>query len=65
MMIMSSNSMNEDELLSGGSRASSIVGETMSYFNRANSADRDDDPLRTDLLPGEILPSIDDAHWAL
>jgi len=65
MMIMSSNSMNEDELFSGGSRASSIVGETMSHFNRANSAYRDDDPLRTDLLPGEILPSIDDAHWAL
>jgi len=35
------------------------------HFNRSNFADRDDYPLRTDLLPGEILPSIDDALWAL
>lgn len=90
MMIVSSNLLNDDEVLSGGSRISSSVGETMiktkqtsmeaksinmvsvqpnfqmeSFVNRSNSADRDDDPLRTDLLPGEILPSIDDALWAL
>jgi hypothetical protein len=38
-----------------------------SHFNISYSTtdSREEYPLRTDLLPGEMLPSIDDALWAL
>jgi len=38
-----------------------------SHYNISYSAtdSREEYPLRTDLLPGEMLPSIDDALWAL